>query len=694
MDGGRSRRRWAAAFEDSPTATVTTTTDGVVVDVNPAATRLLGRAAEDLVGRSVRDVVVQPDRAAGDEQVARRESGADRGTFYARVHTAGPDPTWARITWVAHPATDDDDGWVSVFLEDATSHAEQVIDADAVLSAIESERAALTATLDASPDGMALLRVLRDDAGQPFDVVLVRLNAAGAPPGGEPAHAFAGRRLLDYLPEARDTGLFDAVLEAARTGRRGRLLVETDAAAGWRGAFENVVVPIDADRVLCSFRDVTQSRIEEQRLLHAATHDALTGLPNRALLRDRIEHGLQRGHRDGTRMTLAFMDLDGFKAVNDSYGHPAGDVVLREVADRLLRTVREHDTVARLGGDEFVLALEDCPDESAWSTVYERLVDALSAPFVVAGDPVTLRASVGVVLVDGADVDALLRDADIAMYASKTAGRGRYTVFTEQHRRSAVDQHMLEADLGSALAARQFELHYQPIVDVRSSGQVGAEALLRWRHPSRGLVAPASFLPVAEASGLVVEIGAWVLDEAVAHVAGWRRRVAAVTPPDRLPVVTVNVSAQQLVRSDFAALVAEVLARHRVEGEALVVELTESQMLPSSSSVLDQLAALRTLGVQVAVDDFGTGYSSLAHLTELPVDVVKIDRGFIEGIADARREAVLRSTVSMVSALGARCVVEGVETTAQRDMVTSVGADLMQGFLLGRPAPAGASTGD
>ena len=692
VGGTKATYRRDVAFVESPLPVVLLDGDGRIVDANAATARLLGEAADRLVGTSWLDRIVAHDQPAIRAQLASRKAGRRHGTQLVRLHVAGGRTPWVRLSWFAHgrtsPGTAAPDEWVSVHVEDVTAAAEHLIGRDDVLANVESERSALQAALDANPDGMAILQRRRTAAGDPTeDLVLVRMNAAGAAAGGRSPAELAGQPLEAYFPQARRTGLLGAVLETLGTGVPTRLLVETDSTGGWEGAFENTVVPVGPDRVLVTFRDVTQGRIEEQRLLHAATHDALTGLPNRALLRDRIEHALHRAHRRGGTIAIAFMDLDGFKAVNDTLGHPAGDEVLREVATRLAGAVREGDTLARLGGDEFVLVLEDCPDEAAWLTVYTRVVDALVVPVVVHGESVSLRASIGVLFTRDGDPDAHLRDADIAMYAAKQSGRSRYTVFTEGHRRSAVDQHLLDADLSAALEAGQFEVFYQPIVDVRSDAVAGAEALLRWRHPQRGLVSPAVFLPSAEAGGLMVAIGEWVVRQAVAHVARWRaderERGRGLEP-----VVAVNVSAQQLVRSDFAATVASALADSDVGGDALVVELTESQMLPSSASVLNQLARLRETGVQVAIDDFGTGYSSLAHLTELPVDLVKIDRTFIEGLADARREAVLRSTVSMVAALGARCVVEGVETAEQLDLVGAIGADLVQGFLLGRPAPA------
>ena len=454
------------------------------------------------------------------------------------------------------------------------------------------------------------------------------MNEVGA--GSLRVDDVAGRSVREFFPEAVETGLHAALLAAFRTQETQRLVVEVSSGSRWSGIHDNIIVPIDPDRVLCTFRDITRARHDEQRLLHAATHDALTGLPNRVLLRDRIEHALQRVARDGGAVTIAFLDLDGFKTINDTRGHTFGDEVLRQVSTRLTRSVRDDDTVARLGGDEFVLVLEGCADEEEWRPVHDRVTRALAEPLVLDGFPVTLRASIGVVFtVPGeADADAVMRNADIAMYASKNGGKAMCTVFTEEHRRAVLDLAALESDLDLAVQQRQFELFSQPIHDLRLGRVIGHEMLLRWRHPERGMLLPASFLPALEAGGHMVEVGEWVLREALSQ--------ASVRCGADDGLVTVNVSVQQLVRSDFVTTVREALAATGVPSTSLTVEITESQMLPLRSSVLEQLQELRELGVRVAVDDFGTGYSSLSHLADLPVDLVKIDRSFLVDLSDSR----------------------------------------------------------
>ncbi|WP_380165214.1 putative bifunctional diguanylate cyclase/phosphodiesterase [Jannaschia sp. R86511] len=684
------RRLLEHVLDLSPVATLVVGTDGRVVDANPAFRTLLGSQDHALPGSDVVELVVPQDRPLIAVETSARESGRDRGVLTCRLLTADGRHRWTRFSWTLVPpvngAVDDaEDGapgpvrHVVVHVSDVEAEARAALVSDELLAAVEAERSVLDAALEVSPDGLALLHAERDEHGAVVDARLVRMSRAGA--RGRPLEELTGRTMRDYFPEAEQTGLYRDTMTAFETQQTQRLLVEVGADGSWPGLFENVLVAIDHDRVLCTFRDVTRERRDEQRLLHAATHDALTGLPNRVLLRDRIEHALQRTQRDGGAVTIAFLDLDGFKTLNDTRGHRFGDEVLRVVADRLSGSVREQDTVARLGGDEFVLVLEGCADEEGWRRAYDRVSRALAEPMDVEGQQVSLRASTGVVLAPAGEVDAdaVMRNADIAMYASKSGGKARYTVLTEEHHRAVLDQAVLEDDLRAAVAEQQFVLHRQPIVDVLTDAVVGHEVLLRWQHPRRGLLAPTAFLPGLETAGSMVQVGAWLVHEALAR----SREVDA----GRGGLVTINVAVQQLVRSDFVATVREALAATSTPPGSLVVELTESQMLPSRTSVLVQLEELRALGVRVAVDDFGTGYSSLSHLADLPVDIVKVDGSFLVGVEDARRVAVLRSAVELTQAVGAECLVEGVETEHQLELVRATGARYAQGFLLGRPAP-------
>jgi diguanylate cyclase (GGDEF)-like protein/PAS domain S-box-containing protein len=434
------------------------------------------------------------------------------------------------------------------------------------------------------------------------------------------------------------------------------------------------------DGILLTTRDVTDRRRLEAELRHQAFHDALTGLPNRALLTERLDHALARARRrPDSSLTLLFLDLDDFKVINDSVGHTAGDELLMEVGKRLAGCVRADDTCARLAGDEFAILLEDA-DVAAGERLAERLLEALGAPLQVAGRCVTVRASIGIATSSG-DVggDELLANADMAMYASKRSP-DRCRVFQHTMRTAAGERLALREDLADALARDEFELHYQPIVELRSGDVLGAEALLRWRHPQRGIVPPLDFVGLAEQTGLIVPIGQWVLAEAVRQTVAWERE-GVVGPEFR---IGVNVSARQLQDGGFVQGLERVLQETGLDARRLVLELTESVLLVESAETVARLDAARALGAEVAIDDFGTGYSALSYLGRLPIDTIKIDKSFIQSEPGAISPLVT-GIVLMATGLGLRVVAEGVEEPAQAEQLVAAGCRLGQGFLYSRP---------
>jgi diguanylate cyclase len=422
-------------------------------------------------------------------------------------------------------------------------------------------------------------------------------------------------------------------------------------------------------------------------LAHQAVHDALTGLPNRTLVLDRLEHALVRAARHGTRCGVVFVDVDRFKLVNDSLGHELGDELLVSVGERLRGAVREADTIGRLGGDEFVVLLEDLADEHAAIELADRLRRALVEPVVLGGNEHFVTASFGLALSDaGSDAAGLLRDADAAMYRAKDGGGARWELFDEAMRESADRRLRLERDLRRGLAGDELVLHFQPIFALGDGDRVaGTEALVRWQHPERGLVGPGDFVPLAEETGLVVPIGEWVLSAACRQAAAWRRELG-----DRAPLpVHVNVSARQLALPDLPRTVARTLAATGVAAADVVLEITETALVDRSGSPAGVLRELRELGVSIALDDFGTGYSSLAYLQRFPIDSLKIDRSFVarlDGVDEAN--AIVTAILGIAASLGLHVVAEGVETPAQLDALRGLGCDAAQGFLLGRPAPA------
>jgi diguanylate cyclase (GGDEF)-like protein len=423
------------------------------------------------------------------------------------------------------------------------------------------------------------------------------------------------------------------------------------------------------------------------RSREAALHDALTGLPNRVLVLERLEHAFDRGRRSGKTSAVFFVDLDRFKTVNDSHGHHTGDELLVAVAKRLSRLLRPGDTLGRLHGDEFVILCEDLDDASEADIILTRIDEALSAPFALSGAQVVITASVGLAFAgrDSTGPDQLLHDADAAMYVAKRQRHGSGRVFDLRDENLADHQSGLDIDLRGVSARGELELDYQPVVDTLTGQMTGVEALLRWRHPARGLVAPSVVIPIAEQSGLIPEIGQWVLEHAWNEHQSWQRR-------HRLDEValSVNVSAHQLMSAGFVSIVRSVLeAAHQTPG-LLTLELTESIFVRDAGRALIVLKDLKQLGVRLALDDFGTGYSSLYYLSRFPVDIIKIDRAFIADLGlDASNDLIVAAMIRLAHDLGMTTVAEGVETPDQHRLLGELGCDHCQGFYFARPmAPA------
>ena len=433
-------------------------------------------------------------------------------------------------------------------------------------------------------------------------------------------------------------------------------------------------------------RDVTRQRALERDLRHQALHDGLTGLPNRKLLLDRLEHAMVRRRAGGGPVGVLYLDLDGFKRVNDSLGHNAGDLLLRTAAERLAAALRPVDTVARLGGDEFAVLLEDA-DEACVERLAQACVDALGHPFLVHGREVEVSVSVGVV--PGAahytDADEVLRNADVAMYAAKARGKACYQIFETRMHEQLLDRLDSESRLRDAVHRGELRVHLQPVVEVPSRRTGGVEALVRWADPERGLQQPGSFVPLAEETGLITEIDRWMLAESCRLVRAWQ-----VDAPDTAPEwVSVNLSAANLELPDLTERVADALAGTGLPAHCLVLELTETVLMRDIAVTADRLEELRRLGVRIAIDDFGTGYSSLGYLRDIPVDVLKIDRSFITGLVGNRRQQELVSAVLQLGhTLGLKVVAEGVETEAQLDLLAAMNCRYAQGYHLGVPQPA------
>ncbi|TBU74131.1 putative bifunctional diguanylate cyclase/phosphodiesterase [Phytopseudomonas daroniae] len=421
-----------------------------------------------------------------------------------------------------------------------------------------------------------------------------------------------------------------------------------------------------------------------QELTLLALHDNLTRLPNRLLLEDRIEQSMHKIRRNGGHFALMFMDLDGFKPVNDAFGHHVGDLLLREVGQRLQRSLRAQDTLARVGGDEFVLLAELGERDDA-ATIAGQIVVLLGQPFQVAEHELRVSTSVGIALYpgDGDDRQELLRNADAAMYHAKGTGKNDYSFFEASMNANAHNQLQLLHDLRAALANEEFVLHYQPKFDALNGQPIGAEALLRWQHPVRGLLAPDTFIPLAERTGLIIAIGEWVLRQACRQMQQW---YAAGHRDWR---VAVNLSALQFSHAGLLGSVAGALAEHALPANCLTLEITETTAMSDADASMLVLQQLADMGVDLSIDDFGTGYSSLLYLKRLPANELKIDRGFVRELEhDSDDAAIISAIVALGRALNLRIVAEGVETARQQDFLTNLGCDSLQGFLLGRPLPA------
>lgn len=480
--------------------------------------------------------------------------------------------------------------------------------------------------------------------------------------------------------------------------RNGRAIIEKEETETWPDGRETwaltTKVPLrdKSGKIIGTMgisRNITDRKQAEMRIRHMALHDALTGLPNRLLLEDRLHQAIAASRRSQTLVLVMMLDLDRFKNVNDSYGRHAGDRLLEAVAARLKRSVRGSDTVARLAGDEFVVAIQGVAKREDAERLAEKVLQTLSQTFQIEGNELQIAASLGIAVFpdDGENPEPLLQCADTAMYEAKKNGRGRYCFFSAELTEAAKREQKIEFDLVQACKRREFVLHYQPFVESESGRITGMEALIRWQHPERGLVPPNQFIPQLEDLGLMREVGHWVLQTACRQAADWQSNGF---PPVRM---AVNVSSQQLFGGDFAATVDEVLRETGLDPKLFELELTESHLIDESEGTMNKMARLKRIGVNLSLDDFGTGWSSLSYLQRFPIDRIKIDRAFIRDLdTQTTAKAMVRCILGMGKSFNIPCIAEGVETAEQRRLLKIQHCPEMQGYYFSRPVNAESAT--
>jgi diguanylate cyclase (GGDEF)-like protein len=493
-----------------------------------------------------------------------------------------------------------------------------------------------------------------------------------------------GCALLDLLNSRAQAGTFsgdpaDYVASLVECIAEGKTFSTTTKLSDGR-IIALVSKPINGGGWLATHEDITERQRAEERVGHMARHDALTDLPNRVLLRERLEHELKRVKR-GECLAVLCLDLDQFKGVNDTLGHPIGDELLKLVADRLRGCTREPDTIARLGGDEFAIIMTQMQKANDAATLSRRIRESIVKPYQIEGHQIVTDISIGISIspIDGTEPDELLKNADMALYGAKADGRGTYRFFELEMDARMKARRDLEMDLRKALTHKEFELYYQPLVNLQTNEITAFEALLRWKHPTRGTISPADFIPIAEETGLIIPLGEWVLKTACKETVNW---------PDHVKVA-VNLSPTQLTNRNLVDVVKKALADSGLDACRLQLEITETVLLQNTFATLARLHELRKLGAQIALDDFGTGYSSLSYLRSFPFDKIKIDQSFIQDMSNgAEPLAIVNAVAGLAKCLNMISTAEGVETQQQMDTVQSIGCTEMQGYLFSRARPA------
>jgi diguanylate cyclase (GGDEF)-like protein/PAS domain S-box-containing protein len=676
----RSETWFRSLVRNATDIIIVTGTDGTPMYVSPAFERLLGIFPGELADRSASELM-HPDDLTRLRAEAVTALVADRAwTTELRLHDADGNWHWFDTT-ITSRVHDADVGGIVANLHDITDrkHAEE-----ALREAHERFRAAY----DHAPIGFALVEL---------DGRIMGANPAFAAILGRRSDDLPGVAVAELThPDDRDATaaeMRDLAAGDTETCRFEKRYLRPDGDEVW-ARISSSCVRDDEGRPLyfvSQIEDITESRAMRERLTFAAFHDQLTGLPNRTLFTDRLTTSLTRTVRSGRKIAVLFMDLDQFKLVNDTLGLEVGDQLIVAIAARLQDAVRPSDTVARFTGGEFVVLCEGIRDEADAMDIAARVSGCLEAPLQLQGSELFVTSCIGLALGSHADApERVLRDAGSALRRAKEHGRSNIEVFDQRDDLWTRNRLSTTNDLHMALRRQELEVHYQPFVDLHSQSVVAVEALVRWRHPVRGMLLPSEFVHLAEEVGLIAPLGAWVLREACGQIASWRHGSAQRGGEPWRHNVSVNASPRQLMDGRFATLVADVLEETAMDPDGLWLEITESMLLRNPDQAIGVLTELRDLGVHISIDDFGTGYSSLSYLQRLPVESLKIDRSFIEHLGhDVESSAIVKAIVALADSLGMACIAEGIETREQLERVQELGCHLAQGFLLGRPCAAG-----
>ncbi len=668
----QSEARFKALVHNATDVILVTESNGALKYASPAFERVLGIASEPYYGCSMA-AFLHPDDIEGMKVQFDQLSEDPSEALCMHVRIRDSKGKWRHFeATVSNHLNDPDVGGIVGNLHDITD----------LLEAHELFQSAF----EDAPIGMALATT---------DGVILRPNRAYESIVGRPAADLVGRTIRELTHpddwERKHVELRRVVEGTSEGCEVENRYIRPDGTIVWASVHASAVRDSTgrARYLIGQVQDITLQRSLRERLEHAAIHDPLTGIPNRVLFMDRVNMALSRAERKRLPVAVAFLDLDRFKLVNDGLGHSAGDDLLKAVSKRLRDSLRDGDTVARFGGDEFTILLEDLSEEDALDAV-RRVFEDLQRPFTLEQTQVFVTASIGVVMSPesgSVSAEGMLRDADTAMYLAKEAGRGRIEVFDINSHAVALDSLHVVNELHSALAEEQFRIHYQPIVELSSGSVVAVEALLRWEHPKRGLLRPDDFISLAEEHGLIIPVGRWVLSRACRQAAEWNE--AAKAANRRTIEVNVNISPRQLANPDLVSEIESDVVSSGIEPASVCLELTESTLMGEATGSAEVLRALKSLGVRISIDDFGTGYSSLSYLKRFPIDSLKVDRSFVDGLGEEADDSVIVSAIiSLAHSLGISAVAEGVETEIALEELRRLGCDRAQGYLIGYPQPA------